>query len=236
MAGRFPIFVLALSVFALTACGDGGAPSDKDAATGPSASASAVWSHPTDPAKSLTIVTDTGVGLAVRDQSGAVVFENTDGRMTVVDVRDAVSITTDRGLADSAVLTTIVAATNAEDKTIAVYALNPGSAVLTGILDDPIPSNMNNPEHLCLYHSAVNDSLYAFATDRDGTVGQWLLYDSGRGTLRGTIQRRWSVGIGARGCAVDDADGAVFITDARGTTWRYGAEPKDSFTERQKVE
>ena len=223
-----------LICFGLTACGEGEAPmapTSGDAAVDP-----VILIHTDDPAKNLVIAAGGQSGLVVYDRSGAVVSRTTDGRMAAVDLRSGFPITINGGDPSSALPIDVVAAADRTGKTIAVYMLNPDSGALSRILDDPIPSRFDDPTDLCLYRSAVNGKLYAFATDRDGTVSQWLLYDSGRGSLRGTIQRTLNVGSGAQGCEVDDADGAVFITDQGGTIWRYGAEPKDSFNERVKVE
>lgn len=188
----------------------------------------AIWVNPADPAQSLIVGTDKKRGLIVYDLTGAIVYENADGRMNNVDVRSDVPITTNDGDPATAASAVIVAATNRTDKTIAVYALDAGTGELSDILDEPIPSNFDDPYGLCLYRSAVNGNLYVFANDTEGNVSQWLLYDSGRGSLRGTIMRTWSVGSQTEGCVADDANGVVFIGEENAGIWRYGAEPKDS--------
>ncbi|MBT5241001.1 MAG: phytase [Rhodospirillaceae bacterium] len=204
---------------------------NKDAADDP-----AIWVNPDDPEQSLIIGTDKKNGLVVYDLSGAIVYQNADGRMNNVDVRSGYPITTDNGNPDTATPTIIVAATNRTSKTIAVYAMNPNTGALSDIMVDPIPSNMEDPYGLCLYRSAVNGKLYVYANDKDGTVSQWQLYDNGLGQLRYTIQRIWSVGSQPEGCVADDANGVVYIGEEGKGIWRYGAEPKDSFNERTSVD
>ena len=203
----------------------------KDAADDP-----AIWVNPEDPAKSLVIGTDKKTGLIVYDLSGAIVYQNSDGRMNNVDVRSGYPITTDNGNPETAKLTIIVAATNRTSKTIAVYAMDPDTGALSDIMVEPIPSNMEDPYGLCLYRSAVNGKLYVYANDKDGTVSQWQLYDSGIGHLRYTLQRNWPVGSQTEGCVADDANGVVYIGEEGTGIWRYGAEPKDSFNERTSVD
>lgn len=196
----------------------------------------AIWVNPDDGVKSLVVGTGSRQGLAVYNLNGEIVYQNTDGRMSNVDVRAGYPITTDNGDPATAVSTIVVAATNRTSKEISVYAMNPVTGALTGVMAEPIPSNFEHPHGLCLYRSAVNGKLYVFATDTDGAVSQWQLYDNGLGQLRGTIQRTWPVSIQTEGCVADDANGWVFIGDEATGIWRYGAEPKDSFNERVRVD
>lgn len=196
----------------------------------------AIWVNPEDPSKSLVIGTDKKNGLGVYDLSGALIYQNKDGRMNNVDVRGGFPITTNNGDPTTAKPTVIVAATNRTAKEISVYAMDPDSGVLSDIMAEPIPSNFDDPYGLCLYRSAVNDKLYVYANDTDGNVSQWQLYDNGLGQLRATIQRTWPVGSQTEGCVADDANGWVFIGEEATGIWRYGAEPKDSFNERLSVD
>lgn len=205
--------------------------SEGDAAGDP-----AIWVNAKDPAKSLVIGTDKKSGLIVYNLDGQIVHQNSDGRMNKVDVRGGYPITTNNGDPATATPTIIVAATNRTSKEISVYAMNPEAGVLTNILVEPIPSNFDEPYGLCLYRSAVNGNLYVYATDTEGTVSQWQLYDNGLGKLRATIQRTWPVGRKADGCVADDANGWVFISEEAAGIWRYGAEPKDSFNERVSID
>ncbi len=204
--------------------------SEDDAADDP-----AIWVNPDDPSKSLIIGTDKKNGLVVYDLSGNIVFQNDDGRLNNVDLRAGYPITSDNANPATAVDAIVVAATNRTDKTIAVYTLDPVSGALSPILDEPIPSNFEDPYGLCMYRSAVNGNLYVFANSKDGVVSQWQLYDSGRGSLRSTIQRTWQIGSQPEGCVADDANGVVYIGEEAVGVWRYGAEPKDSFDERTQV-
>lgn len=196
----------------------------------------AIWVNPEDPAKSLIIGTDKKSGLTVYDLSGVIVYQNTDGRMNNVDVRSGYPITTDNGNSETATPTVIVAATNRTDKTIAVYAMDPSTGVLSDIIVEPLPANFDDPHGLCLYRSAATGKLYVYANNTEGTVSQWQLYDNGLGQLRSTIQRTWSVGSQTEGCVADDANGVVYIGEEATGIWRYGAEPKDSFEERVSVD
>jgi len=234
----------------LAACGedDGPAPAPADvvdvlpfAETAPvistddAADDPAIWVNPEDPAKSLIVGTDKKYGLIVYNLDGEIVFENKDGRMNNVDLRAGYPITSNDADPSTAVETIVVSATNRTDKTIAVYAMDPVSGELSNILDEPIPSNFDDPYGLCMYRSAVNGNLYVFANSKDGVVSQWQLYDSGRGTLRGTIQRTWKIGSQPEGCVADDVNGVLYIGEEAVGVWRYGAEPKDSFDEREQI-
>jgi len=199
----------------------------------------AIWVHPADPSKSLVIGTDDKNGLVVYNMNGEVVGQTSDGHMNAVDVRSGYPITTDNGDPSTATPTIVVAATNDTTKEIAVYAMDPETGALSDIMVEPIPSNLDEPYGLCLYRSAVNGNLYVYASGKGsagGTVSQWQLYDNGLGKLRATIQRTWPVASGVGGCVADDANGWVFIGEEATGIWRYGAEPKDSFGERARVD
>jgi len=194
-----------------------------------------VWVNPDDLAQSLIIGAGTQDGLVVNDHTDTILYRTADGRMQTVDLRAGYPITTANGNPDTAVPTIIVAATNRTTNGISVYALDRDTGVLGDVMVEPIPASIAVPNGVCLYRSAVNGKLYLYATSDDGTVSQWQLYDNGLGQLRSTIQRIWPIGSAAAGCVADDANGAVFIAEPGVGIWRYGAEPKDSFTERTAV-
>lgn len=196
----------------------------------------AIWVNPDDPLKSLIVGTDKKNGLVVYDLSGAIVYENNDGRMNNVDLRADYPITTNNGDPETATPTIIVAATNRTTKTIAVYKMDPDNGTLTNILVEPIASNFEDPYGLCLYRSAETGKLYVYANDKDGDVSQWQLYDNGLGQLRSTIQRTWDIGSQPEGCVADDATGEIFMGEEAVGIWRYGAEPGDSMTARVSVD
>jgi 3-phytase len=238
------LLLCCLSV-SLSACGDdnepGPAPADAiyvqphmESQPAAGATDAAIWVNPDDPDSSL-VVASYDDGLLVYDFSGDIVFRNADGRMNNVDLRAGVTITTGNADPSTAREVILVAATNRTQKTIGVYVLEPETGELSPFLDEPIPSNFEEPYGLCLYRSAVNGNLYVFASETGGTVSQWFLYDTGRGSMRGTIQRTWKVGRRTGGCVADDANGVVYLDEAGAGIWRYGAEPKDSFGERAQV-
>lgn len=196
----------------------------------------AIWLNTKNPAQSFVIGTDKKSGLAVYDLSGAIVFQNQDGRMNNVDVRSDFPIVLEAGDPESAAPTIVVAATNRTNKNIVVYGMDPISGVLTNILAEPIPSNFEDPYGLCLYRSGKTGKLYVYANDKEGNVSQWRLHDNGSGQLLGTLERNWSVGSQTEGCVADDANGVMYIGEEAVGIWRYGAEPGDSSDTRSSVD
>ncbi len=227
-------FAAPLICFALVACGESGEQNDLVIVTGEEARVT--LSHPTDPAKDLSIQIGSEEGVIVLDASGNVLHQTNDGRVVGIDVRDGFFITIDNGDPATAFPITVLAAANTTRNTLDVYMLEPDDGALLFILDEPVPLNFDDPVDLCLFRSAESDILYAFVSTREGAVSQWQLYDSGRGTVRATIQRTWSVGRAAGQCATDDVNGWFDVVEPGAGVWRYGAEPKDSFNDRTLVQ
>ena len=222
-----------LAVLALAACGDTAQPGQSDIASGETAGVK--WTDPVDPVNSLTLTADGQGYLVVTNPTGQVAFQSKEGGFVGLSLRSGFPITTNNGDPETAIPINVVASVNSRDQSIALYMLEPDSGSLLTILDEPVSSHIETPVGVCLYRSNVSGQLYLFVTDRTGSVSQWQLYDSGRGTIRGTIQRTWSIGRSAGNCRTDDVNGWVDIDQPGVGTWRYGAEPKDSFNERRKI-
>ena len=219
-----------LAVAVLAACGDVNSPGQSGEAAGEAAEVT--WVDSTNPAHTLILSTDEQGYLVVTNPAGAITFQSKEGGFVGLSLRSEFPITTNNGDPETALPISVVASVDTGDQSIGLFMLEPDSGGLLPILDEPVHTQ---PAGVCLYLSAVSGQLYLFVTDRDGTVSQWQLYDSGRGTIRGTIQRTWSIGGRASRCKADDANGWVDIDQLGVGAWRYGAEPKDSFNERTKI-
>lgn len=182
----------------------------------------AIWVHPSDPARSAIIGTNKQRGLVVYDLQGNEVTKRDDGRMNNVDLRQNVM------LGDEAI--DLVAATNRDQKSIALYKFDGEQGQLAPLLS--IPTGFQDPYGLCLYRNAADGSVYVFASDADvGTFGQWRITASG-GALQAERVRTILMETQSEGCAVDDQNGVLFIAEEDVGLYAYHARPDGNEMER----
>ena len=193
--------------------------------TGDAADDPAIWVHPTAPAQSLIIG---------NDKKGALETYNLDGslqqRITTgvrfwgnVDVRQGVTIGTN---------TFDLAATT--NSGIRFFGINAATRQLTNVTDSGgrLPLASPQVDGSCLYQQPGGD-LYMFAVAIDtaptagkGLVRQYRVNDpDGDGLLQVTLVRSIKLATEAEGCAVDDATGALWVSEENKGIWRYSASP-----------
>lgn len=180
----------------------------------------AIWVDPADARRSYVIGTNKRRGIEVYDMQGARLWRLDAGRINNVDLRTDVTV--------SGTSRVVVGGTNRTATTIEAWALDPRTGHLQNILAEPLDAAVDDPYGFCLYRSAVDGTLYAFATAKEGGAVQWRLQDTGAGTLRGVEVRRVPTETQPEGCVADDANGVVFIGEEGVGIWRVGAEPGDS--------
>ncbi len=193
-----------------------------DAETAPVHSRSAddpvIWVHPTDPALSVVVGTDKGTdgGLYVYDLAGKQIQFVGGAGMNNVDLRYGFPL--GEGSID------LVAATNMQSYSIALFAVEPASRTLSDVAARRI-----DPGAIlagcCMYRSAKTGKYYFFGNSADGDVEQWELFDNGSGRVDAKLARRFAVGSRTEGCVADDELGFFYISEERVGIWRYGAEP-----------
>lgn len=81
-------------------------------------------------------------------------------------------------------------------------------------------------EGLCLYRSARDNALYAYAMGRSGELDQWLLYPVADGKVDGRVVRRLRLSSEAKFCVADDNTGALYVAQQDVGVWRYDADPE----------
>jgi myo-inositol-hexaphosphate 3-phosphohydrolase len=110
------------------------------------------------------------------------------------------------------------------DGRLGVYAVDPISRSLFDVAGGAIRPSIRS-RGICLYHSLVSDSYYAFVTDGAGTMEQWKLSDDGTGRVTG-VRVRSLEGVGrSEGCVADDTHGLLYAAENGLGIWRIAAEP-----------
>lgn len=175
----------------------------------------AIWVHPTKRSKSLVIGTDKKGGLNVYDLSGKPRQSLRDGRMNNVDVRD--------GFRLGARTVALVTSGNRTDDTLAIYALDHETRLLTNVAARPIKTATAYGS--CMYRSAKSGSFYYFLANKVGLVEQWELFDNGGGKVDAKKVRDFTVGGQLEGCVADDELGVFYVDEEDVGVWKFPAEP-----------
>lgn len=192
-------------------------PSPRDAADD-----AAIWVDARDPAASLILGTDKKGGLCVYDLEGAEVQRFENGHQNNVDLRDACALP---GGPAALVVTSAV-----EAHAVFVYRVDAAAHRLEALESSSFAVGVK-PSGICLYRGAEART-YCFVngadpqSGEDGVVEQWelSLAPDGERVVAERV-RRFVVGGRAEGCACDDANGFLFVSQEKVAVWRYGAEP-----------
>ena len=178
-----------------------------------------IWVNASDHARSTIITSDKNANrLFVYDLSGKTLQSiSTSGQPGNVDVR--------YGFVLGGVPTDIVAFNDRTNKKIQVFKVDPATRMLSRVDNNAVTTGTSYG--FTLYRSATSGVTYAFTTSKGGGIKQFRLSDQG-GRVAGTQVRSWSVGGAAEGCAADDANATVFLSEESKGVWKVGAEPDAS--------
>ena len=185
-------------------------PDGRDAADDP-----AIWVDPADPARSVIIGTNKKGqdGLVVYDLAGGELQAIGGAAMNNVDLRPRVIV-------DGREMILVVAST-IEDRSLELFALDPGSRELSGAgasLETGLRAS-----GLCLYQAA-DDVVHAFATGGNGDVQQWRI-TAGSDGLDGELVRELEFDSHLEGCVVDDVTATFYLSEETRGIWRMSADP-----------
>ena len=186
-------------------------PHDGDAADDP-----AIWIHPTDPAQSTIIGPDKRGGLAVYDLGGNQVQCLPGGKMNNVDIRYNFTLGGES--------VALVTARNRTTESIAIYKVDPSSRRLIDVSSRTVETGIS-VYGCCMYRSPFTGKYYLIVNDKEGTLQQWELFDSGEGRVDAVMVRTFRLRGQPEGCVADDELGHLYIGEEERGIWKYGAEP-----------
>ncbi|HYE46740.1 MAG TPA: phytase [Caulobacter sp.] len=166
---------------------------------------------------SFRIVGSAGLGgVELYDASGARLAAGPAGETVGVDVRYNVPL--------GGQAATVIGAIDAQGAKLRFFLLGAG-----GDLAEVTAGNLSaglSAESGCLYRSPLDGSLYAFALGGGGEIEQWAIFDNGQGKLDGRLVRRLHIASEASYCTVDDASGALYVSEQSVGIWKFDAEPE----------
>ncbi|MDR7230296.1 3-phytase [Caulobacter sp. BE264] len=120
---------------------------------------------------------------------------------------------------------TLIAALDSQAGRLRLFARDNASGAVTPVDAREIKLGFSG-EGLCLYRSARDNALYAYAMGRSGELDQWLLYPLADGKLDGRVVRRLRLSSEAKFCVADDKTGALYVAQQDVGVWRYDADPE----------
>jgi 3-phytase len=176
----------------------------------------AVWIHPSDPSRSLVLGTAGTAGLEVFGLDGKLRTRYADIELDQVDVVYGF----DAGSGPAA----LVLGSDRRSGGLVTFAIDAQSGEVRPLSARPLVAQ-SEVTGLCGYRSPETGKHYAFASTDDGEVQQWEFFAKG-GKVDGRLVRALPVGVGAGYCVVDDAPGALYVSEEKVGIWKFDAEPE----------
>lgn len=180
----------------------------------------AIWVNTKHPQKSLVIGTNKQQGLFVYDMQGREVQRFNTGKLNNVDVRYGVQM--GKKIVDIAV------ATNRDDNSLAIYAINPNNGKLT--FSGSIATDLEEIYGFCLYQNSKGIT-YAIPNSKSGEFQQIELTantdhrNKNISLWQGKKARSFFVKSQPEGCVADDKNQRLFVGEEDQAVWTIGAEP-----------
>jgi 3-phytase len=175
----------------------------------------AFWIHPSDPKRSLVLVSAGTAGLEAFALDGTRAAHFTGGEFDFVDVSYGGGSGADSGAT--------VIAYDRRERGLWALSIDPQSLAISAISKSAFQTG-GEVTGLCTYRSAVTGDQYAFAAT-NGLLEQWKLYVAD-GEMRGTLVRTIPIGVGAAYCATDSTSRSVYVSEESVGIWKLAAEPE----------
>jgi len=121
--------------------------------------------------------------------------------------------------------TTVLGAMDSRGARLRFFSFDASAGQAVEITAGPISAGLSG-ESLCLFRSPLDRTLYAFALGGGGEIEQWAIFDNGAGKLDGRLVRRLHIASEASYCTVDDASGALYVSEQSIGVWRFDADPE----------
>ncbi|NLE60269.1 MAG: phytase [Planctomycetes bacterium] len=182
----------------------------------------AIWIHPTDPAKSLLLITNEKRGLEVHDLGGLLLKHVDNGiEPCYVDIVYEFSL---KGRTVDLALASCMAPDSAG---VRVWQIDPASRKLLDVTAGRVIEVLDGrpPVGLCAYHSRKTGKSFVFVTLREGPVEQYELFETPEGRVSGRRVRQFALAGEVKSCMADDEFGVVYVAEDDVGVWRFPAEP-----------
>jgi 3-phytase len=192
----------------------------------------AIWINPTDPAQSLIVGTD-------KDEQGGLYVYDIQGKIipskTVTGLKRPDNVDIEYGLSIGGVKHDIAVTTERITHKLRIYSL-PDMKPLDGggieVFEGETGDQYRDLMGIALYKNPVTGETYTIVGrkngPRSGYLWQYKLEDSGKGTVKATLARKFGNYSGKKeieSIAVDDELGYVYYSDEGAGVHKYYADP-----------
>lgn len=173
------------------------------------------------------VIDGTGGGRIVGSgELGGLEVYNLDGERTgAIEAGDVAGVDVRYGVQVGGRSTTVLGAMDSRGGRLRFFSFDAATGEAAEITAGPISAGLSG-ESLCLYRSPLDRTLYAFALGGGGEIEQWSIFDNGAGKLDGRLVRRLHIASEASYCTVDDASGALYVSEQSIGVWRFDADPE----------
>ena len=172
--------------------------------------------------------TDPGSGdrllLAAAGIAGLEIYRADGSRLAAIDTVDAGLVTVVPDVAGAP----LVAVYDTAAGSVRGFRLEGESASLNEVMAAPL-GVADELTGLCHYRSRLSGSDYLYAVTDRGMIHQFELY-ADEDAVHGRLLRSIPSGKGSGFCAVDPADGMLYVSEEATGIWRLGAEPESDTT------
>ena len=180
----------------------------------------AFWTDPRHGGRSLVLVAAGIGGLDFHTPDGERVGNFSEVEAGFVSVLESIEL---GGTASS-----LVIVYDSRESAINAYRLDGDALQLQAVMDGPIAID-DELTGLCHYRSPLSGSDYLFAVTDAGFTRQFELFTRG-GSIAAQLLRTIPAGKGSGFCAVDAAEGMLYLAEEGMGIWRMGAEPESDTT------
>ncbi|MCB1645583.1 MAG: phytase [Pseudomonadales bacterium] len=179
----------------------------------------AIWVDPADPARSLIIGTLKAsnqrpvlpTGLLLYDLTGRQLQFLEGGTPNNVDLRDDVLF---RGQ-----MIPLLAVSHWYSGELEFFTVNQVTRRVERLSDTSLPTGMKKVQGICLYRSPDTQTLSAFVTTREGVLNQFRIDTDPAISIEKTGEYQFRSG--TEGCAVDDENQALYVSEEITGLWRF---------------
>lgn len=158
----------------------------------------AVWTHPTDPAKSLILGTNKDVGVYVYGLDGSEKQRLAVGLSNNVDLRGNLAVASNDGV-----------------NALSWFRIDPTTSMVSHVGDTKLTTV--EPYGVCIGNIA--GALHVVATYKTGLVEIWRVTDTGAGLPQISGLRTLQLGSQLEGCVIDDAASRMFVGEENVGLW-----------------
>ncbi len=176
----------------------------------------AIWIHPEDFSKSLIFGSNKTGGIATYNLSGSEIAYAEVGRINNIDVAYHLQ------LQDTTM--DICGGTNRTKNAIDLFRIDPTSGQLTIILEETVPSGVDEVYGFCFYHSPSSHKNYAILCGKNGVIEQYEILE-GRENLGLVLVDSFDIGSQPEGMVADHKLGYLYIGEENVRIWKVTAEP-----------